>query len=75
MPIPFRDYLVRLPEDRRQAIEARAAELIEECRRREVLEEYNATYAAIRSDPDAWAEELAERAVWEGTLLDGLEDD
>jgi hypothetical protein len=33
----------------------------------------NAGYAALRADPVAWAEVEAERRVWEGTLLDGLE--
>jgi predicted transcriptional regulator len=32
-------------------------------------------YAALRADPQAWAEELAERAEWDGTLGDGLSDD
>src|SRR5437762_11572268 len=32
-------------------------------------------YAALRADPEAWAEELAERKLWEATLMDGLEDE
>lgn len=31
--------------------------------------------AAARADPEVWAEELAERALWDSTLLDGLEDE
>jgi hypothetical protein len=38
------------------------------------LDEVNRAYAALRSDPKAWAAELAERKVLEGTLADGLED-
>jgi hypothetical protein len=38
-----------------------------------LLEETNAAYARPRADPVAWAEELAERALWEVTLADGLE--
>ena len=33
----------------------------------------NAGYAALRSDPQAWAEEEAERRAWEQTLMDGLD--
>lgn len=33
----------------------------------------NAAYAALRADEAAWQEELAERALWDTTLMDGLE--
>jgi predicted transcriptional regulator len=33
----------------------------------------NAGYAAMRADPQVWAEELAARQVWETTLMDGLD--
>lgn len=33
----------------------------------------NAEYAALRADPVAWAEEEAERKLWDSTLLDGLD--
>jgi hypothetical protein len=33
----------------------------------------NAGYAALRADPEAWAEVEAERKLWENTLLDGLD--
>ena len=41
--------------------------------RRQFLEEVNAAFAALRADPDAWREELAERAEWDATLMDGIE--
>lgn len=31
-------------------------------------------YARLRTDKKAWAEELKERALWDKTLGDGLED-
>jgi hypothetical protein len=34
-----------------------------------------ADFAALRADPEAWAEELAERALWDNTNADGLEDE
>lgn len=39
--------------------------------RRLFLEEVNASFAALRANPDVWREELAERAAWEATLADG----
>jgi hypothetical protein len=46
---------------------------VEAYRRDHLLREVNAAYALLRADPDAWREERAERAIWEGTLADGLE--
>ena len=47
---------------------------IEQYRRQQILDAANAQYAALRADPAAWAEIEAERAIWDATLLDGLED-
>jgi hypothetical protein len=30
-------------------------------------------YAALRAEPGAWAEELAEREAWDATLADGID--
>jgi hypothetical protein len=48
---------------------------IEAYRRECLLEALNASFAALRSDPDAWAELQQERDVWDSTLQDGLEDE
>ncbi len=48
---------------------------IEHYRRQRFLEATNAAYAALRHDPERWREELEERAAWEATLADGLEDE
>lgn len=45
---------------------------IELYRRQRILAEANAAYAALRSDPEAWAEVQAERELLEATLGDGL---
>ncbi len=37
--------------------------------------EMDAAYRALRADPEAWQDELAERALLDGTLMDGLEDE
>lgn len=47
---------------------------IEQYRRQHILDQANAQYATLRADPEAWAEVQAERAIWETTLADGLED-
>lgn len=43
--------------------------------RRQFLEEVNASFAALRANPQAWREELAERREWDMTLADGIEDE
>jgi hypothetical protein len=48
---------------------------IEEFRRKVFFESLNAGYAALRADPQAWAEELAERQALDATLMDGLDPD
>ena len=47
---------------------------VEAFRREQFLDECDRAYARLRADPKAWAEELAERAAWDVTLADGLED-
>ena len=44
-------------------------------RRKRFLRKANTSYARLRKDPKAWDEELAERALWDATLSDGLEED
>ena len=57
-----------------QSIQVVLERLVSDYRRRAMLEEGNRGYAALRQDPKAWAEELAERSAWENTLSDGLKD-
>jgi len=44
-------------------------------RRKLFFEQLNAGYAELRADPEAWAEHLAERKLWDATLMDGLDSD
>lgn len=46
---------------------------VEVLRRQRVLEATNTAYAALKEDPKAWKEALAEREAWDDTLSDGLE--
>jgi predicted transcriptional regulator len=50
-----------------QAIVERA---LETYRRAKLLEATNAAFEAWRSNPEAWAEEQAERALWDGASAD-----
>jgi hypothetical protein len=47
---------------------------IESYRRKRLLEMGNLAYAALKDDPKAWEQELAERKLWENTLADGLDE-
>jgi predicted transcriptional regulator len=42
-------------------------------RRKVFFDKLNAGYAALRADPEAWAEFEAERKLWDATLTDGLD--
>jgi predicted transcriptional regulator len=48
---------------------------IENYRRQRFLEAANRRYAALREDRQTWAIERAERAEWDNTLGDGLNDE
>ena len=52
---------------------ASARATLTKAQRQRFFEEANADYAALRADPVAWQEVLAERALWENTLMDGLD--
>jgi predicted transcriptional regulator len=56
-----------------EPVEVVLKKALEEYRRKRFWDETNAAYAALRADPQAWQEELAERALTEGTLADGLD--
>lgn len=50
------------------------AEAIDELYRRRFLAACNAAYARLKQDKKAWQREIKERAAWDATLADGLED-
>ena len=60
---------------RRQHLPMQAVlkEAIDSYRRQKFLEESNAAFATLRSDPEAWREEQEERELWERALEDGLD--
>jgi hypothetical protein len=63
---PAHRLLRRLSRDLGMSSEAlldRALELLD---RQQTLDRINAGYSHLRSDPEGWVEELAERRLWEG---------
>ncbi len=47
---------------------------LERYRRQQMLSALNEAYAALRKDEAAWSALEAERAEWDVTLVDGLDD-
>ena len=39
------------------------------------FEQLNTGYGELRADPEAWAEHVAERKLWDASLMDGLGSD
>jgi hypothetical protein len=50
------------------------ARAVEAYRRKRLLDDANRAWAALRGDEAAWRDEVAERALWDQTLGDGLDD-
>ncbi len=65
--------LKRLAEELGTPITSVVDGAVERYRRDIFLRGASEEYARLRSDPAAWAEELAERRVWDAALKDGLE--
>lgn len=55
-------------------MQAALAQAIEELRRKMLIDETNQGFAALRQDPKAWKQEQDERALWETTLSDALDE-
>ena len=46
---------------------------LENYRRELFWKQTNEAFAALKADPEAWADEIAERELWERTIADGVE--
>lgn len=51
------------------------ARAVEAYRRELLIQAMDADYAALRADSKDWAQEQTERAAWETTNADGLQDE
>ena len=69
-----RDKLRIIANSENEPIHVILERAIEDYRRKRFLEDANRAYNALRQNQKAWAEELEERAVWDATLSDNLED-
>lgn len=69
-----RDLLNQLARATGTSVQRVLETALEQYRRRQFLETLNAAYAASQADPQARAEASAEAALWDMTLLDGLDD-
>ena len=67
-----RDILRRFSQGTGKKMQEIIEEACELYRRERFLEEANRGFAALRSNPEAWAEEEKERKVWDITLSDSL---
>jgi predicted DNA-binding protein len=63
--------LQSLAKQQGKPMQAVLDEAIDHYRRDKFLDDVNAAYARLRSDPKGWKEERAERALWDKTLADG----
>lgn len=66
-----REQLRLLARESHESIQQILAKAVETYRRQRILEVTNAAYAAWKADPDQWAKERDERALWETALADG----
>ena len=69
-----REVLRELEQHTGQGPQDLLARAVDQFRRSLILAETNIAYGVLRTDPDAWAESEVERAEWEGTLADGVDD-
>ena len=69
-----REQLRKLAEANGEPLQKVLERAVEHHRREQFFAELNAASARLKADPVAWEEELAERALWETTLADGLDD-
>ncbi len=67
--------LQTLAEQSGRSVQVVLEEAVEFYWGRRLLEATNAVYAALMSDPEAKRELEEERALWDATLADGLEEE
>jgi hypothetical protein len=69
------DLLNELAKQTGQTVTQVLDKALEAYRRKVFLDAVNTGNAEMRADPEAWAEHLAERQLWDATLMDGLDPD
>lgn len=69
-----RDKLLKLAKQERKPLGEVVKEAVARYERDRFFDELDAAYARLKADPEAWADYQAELALWDSTLMDGLED-
>ncbi len=70
-----RETLREIARTQQESMQSVLDKAVEGYRRERFIEDLNASYAELRNDPEAWKAVEAERALWDGTLMDGLAED
>ena len=70
-----REVLREWSKEQRKPIGEVIADLVEHQERERFWREMHEDFARLRADPDAWQDYQDELAVWDATLMDGLEDE
>ena len=66
--------LHKISDQEGESMQAILSKAIELYRRQCFLRKANTGFASMKQDSKAWKEEEKERALWDVTLLDGLDD-
>jgi hypothetical protein len=67
--------LKNLAQEEGQTMQSLIDQALENLRRQKILEATNQAFARLKENESEWQEELAERRLWENTLLDGVENE
>ena len=70
-----RDLLQAMSRQTGRTIPEILEKAVEEYRRKIFFEGLDQDYTVLKADPEAWAQELEERKLFENTLMDGLDAD
>lgn len=65
-----REVLRKLSAQTGEPMQAILDKAVDAYRRQRLLEDANRAYAALRSNPGAWEEELEERRLWDNAVAD-----
>lgn len=72
--VQVHDRLAVLAEAHHRSLGDEIAALVSDAEERAWWDEVHAGYARLRSEPQAWADYLAEAGEWDATAADGLAD-
>ena len=75
VPAGTHEQLRRLAARRKQPIGDVVTAAVGRLEEDEFWDEMEAAFEQLHADPEAWAEYMTERTMWDATLLDGLEDE